>query len=172
MPTNLRNLLAALGVIVVGGVTVSLYTPNEGVTAQQLIDGASGACVRKDVKLTLHGAEFCDGGGYCLKRVDVARCPEGDGGFSVILRSKFRGVIPVPEFISAPTASTLPADGEADDVFPCACSTGSNCLQTSDGGPARVGSTLNAGTWSGAGCLPTACTEVSGYPSFNPGCPQ
>ncbi len=173
MPTNLKSLLAAIGVIVVGGVSVVLYTPNAGVTAQHLIDGADGGCVRKDVKLTLHGAEFCDGGGYCLRRVDVARCAEGDGGFSVIIPRKFRGVIPVPEFISAPATSTLPADGEADDVFPCACSApdAGACLQTSDGGPARVGERLNAGTWGGAGCLPTACTEVYGDPSFNPGCP-
>lgn len=78
----------------------------------------------------------------------------------------------------------------ADAPFPCACAlplaTGA-CLTTApDGGQAQapIGAqdagaglplryyTLNAGTWSGAGCRPKACRELGGSDSWAPaGCP-
>ncbi len=164
MPTNLRNMLVALGVIAVVGISISLYVPDVGVTKQMLLDGADGGCVRKDVRIVLSGDEFCDGGGYCRKRIDVARCSEADGGFSVIIpRKYFGGFLPGAEFVSAPSTSTLPADGEADDAFDCACPKDSTC-RYSDGGSAFPNghNRLLAGTFSGAGCLPMPCTEVAG----------
>ncbi len=173
MPTNLRNLLAAIGLIVTaGGVSVALWIPNAGVTAQQLIDGAAGDCVRKDVKVVLFG-DVCDGG-YCRKALDVARCQEVDGGFSVIMPRKYaNNFLPAAEFVGAPTASTLPADGEADAPFDCACPRDAACL-LSDAGTAfpNGGNRMVAGSFiPSASCVPMPCTLVSGRPFWPASCP-
>lgn len=53
----------------------------------------------------------------------------------------------------------------------CACSSGSSCLV--DGGAARVGLTLAAETFTGAGCVPKVCGELLGVGEDWPaGCPR
>lgn len=53
--------------------------------------------------------------------------------------------------------------------FACACSTGSNC--TVGGKAAPRGTTLQAGTWSGAGCRLKSCVELYGFASYPSECP-
>lgn len=64
--------------------------------------------------------------------------------------------------------------------WPCACAlaAGGSCSAVvpirDDGGtqtvPAPAGVTLSAGSWSGPGCRPKTCVELSGYTSWPPEC--
>lgn len=60
-----------------------------------------------------------------------------------------------------PTTDTGADDGGADALqevaFECACSTGTSCTLTADGGVAPQGVTLPAGSWTGAGCRQKSC---------------
>ena len=64
--------------------------------------------------------------------------------------------------------------------FACACSTGASCTyqppKLPDGtipapGPAPLGFTMAAGSWTGAGCRLKTCTELAGFSSWPPECP-
>ncbi len=171
MNLNLKALLLAIGVVTVTGITVNVLTPLAGVSAADLAAAADGGCVRKDVKIQL-GPDICPDGGYCRKRLDVARCPDGDGGFSVIIPRKYAAAVIAADFISAPSASTLPQDGEADEAWDCACPRDSTCRYL-DGGSAYPNgqNRLPAGTFTGGGCFPMPCTLVSGKPYWPVECP-
>ncbi len=169
MNPKLTALLAVVGAV---GVAV-IYVPKPGIQIADLVDaGIQTDCVHKDLKVQLSGDDCADGG-YCRKKIDVAVCNELDGGKSVIVPRRFARVVADSLWTGQPTASTLPADGEADVAFDCACSRpdAGACLQTSDGGPSLIGVTLNPGAWGGVGCVPKPCVEWFGRSSWPGECP-
>ena len=54
--------------------------------------------------------------------------------------------------------------------FACACRQATGTC-TVGGNPAPFGTTLNPGTWSGAGCRLKSCVELYGFESYPPECP-
>lgn len=57
----------------------------------------------------------------------------------------------------------------SDTPWACACARDATC--TADGGAAPLGVTLAAGAWTGAGCTPKPCVELSGVTSWPTSCP-
>lgn len=179
MNSKLRSLVVAVAVLTVGGVVTVLNVPNSGVTRADLIDAGIGTdCVKRArtcLRYSADGTDCPDGGPYCEFQVAVMVCPEADGGRSVITtRANLRGIVDDGVWCGATGtgATALAADSTAPSPFSCACSSGSNCTQTSDGGAALTGVTLPAGTFSGAGCVAKPCVELFGVSSWPAGCPQ
>ncbi len=174
MPSQLLALLVFIGWYQ-GAPGVEVYVPAAGVTRAQIITACAGQCVRNDVTLEIP-PELGTDGGYQRKRIDVWRTPLSDGGVAVGIKAAYATVPLVSQWVSSTLPSTLAAEGEADEPWDCACSTGVSCTQTSDGtsdgGVAVTGSTLAAGTWSGAGCARKQCVEYAGRPGAWPAsCP-
>ncbi len=172
MNAQLAALLVFIGYYQ-GAPGVEVYIPGPGVTRAQIITACAGQCVRKDVTLEIP-PELSTDGGYQRKRIDVVRTPLSDGGIAVGIKAAYASVPLVSQWVSSTLPSTLAAEGEADEPWDCACSApdAGACLQTSDGGTAITGSTLAAGSWSGAGCVRKQCVEYFGRPGVWPAsCP-
>ncbi len=194
MNAQLAALLVFIGYYQ-GAPGVEVYIPGPGVTRAQIITACAGQCVRKDVTLEIP-PELSTDGGYQRKRIDVVRAPLSDGGVAVGIKAAYASVPLVSQWVSTTLPSTLAVEGEADEPWDCACRSGTvnclavdagggavtdggcttlydvTCLQTSDGGPAVGGSTLAAGSWSGAGCVRKQCVEYFGRPGVWPAsCP-
>jgi hypothetical protein len=176
MNPTLRNLLVVVGVFVGGaGAIYTVYAPKTGVTQAELVDaGVLVDCVRRDRVCQVQ----LEDGGYAAKRLDFAVCnsvlPDGGTLREAVIPRKYADKIGDLEAWCKPTSgtSTLPAGGESDEPFDCACAKDSTCRNTSDGGVAPTGVTLSPGTWTGAGCQPKACVELYGVSSWPAGCPQ
>lgn len=185
-------LLVLLGGIVVSGGAFLLaqgaYTPSEAYAGHVVVGwGDAGAPPPGAVlvKATARASDATvaafgvgpspDDAGFSYWRVYVCAAPLADGGD------------PGPSFLPGATivydddqVDACPAgapqleawrEGRADAPFLCACARDATCLQL-DGGPSPTGLTLEAGQWSGSGCLPKTCIEIAGSSSWPAGCPQ
>lgn len=197
MNQKLAAMLAAVGIVVVGGTKLAVYIVQQGVARADLVDaGANGVCRAYVVK----AEGLCDtpGGGrdYRAGRFRVAFC-NGSATFGtdagIVLPRRIANnceiyrwdlIKPILLTDGGCGDSTLCQagvnDGDGvDDAFDCACAPvdGGICTVTlPDGGTAQapIGTTVGVGYQltapTGAGCIPKACSELFGVSSMPDGC--
>ena len=187
MNPKLRNLLFFAGALSAGvGVYLIRDTvpgTNRPVTPAVLVDaGIRADCTPRFLRCELRDEDSphpTDGGSrYHARRIPYARCPEGDGGVSILLNLKPR----VARFLynrgtcRDVGAATWPDVRDVDfadtqvDTFDCRCKRrGGACTQL-DGGAIPLDTAYDSSKVTGAGCVPTPCNVVAGEYYMNPVC--
>lgn len=195
MNPTLRNLLRLVGIVLVSGAPFVLYVLKDDATpADAIAAGIGPTTVPARLTCRVRIKESCrdlPDGGLRPRYVNVgvkARKSKPDSGEDFVafdLPNAWTGCL-TPVGTPAEACQVL-EDGVCTDaticaanappvpeVDACACSSGPTCLQ-SDGGLAKQGITLAAGTWSGLGCVRKYCgPEIAGEQgqSWPPVCPQ
>lgn len=189
---KLRALFALVGVVMVSGVSYQLYLlkPEFGV-ADAIDAGIVAASVPARLSCQVRIKEACRNGGarpaYATIQVKARKSKPGAQLDFVAfdLPAVWQDCLVPVDGTTGGSCSVL-EDGACTDVTVCAanapptiqtdlcaCSGGPTCLRT-DGGIAPQGSTLAAGTWTGAGCVTKYCgPEIAGEQgaSWPAGCP-
>ncbi len=181
MNPKLKALLAAIGIVVIGGVASTLFIPRLDTTAYDLADAGIGDCLLRERSCLNYGASCPDGGGYCQTKMAVFVCPEPDAGPDIIVPRKFLRLAELDDTVwcGPVTTTSLQAGADTPDVFRCACrmDAGLCVIDNPDGGATPIGAprgrTLKPGEWgvAGPGCLRKPCVELAGHSSWPPECP-
>lgn len=142
-------------------VTITAYMPDTA-KAEYTKEGTSFSSQTKYV--TFKSNAWFDARGNVL---GLPKMPDG-----MVVLSVTRGSGGCADPAACATGAKYAPAVETD--FPCACNSGSNCTVLDGSGKsvaAPLGITMNAGTFSGAGCIPKACIEVTGTTSWPKTCP-
>lgn len=187
MNAKLRALTVAIGTLIVGGVAWTVYRPAPGVTRAELIDagiadGVSRERICRVVRQKVNGrfehrwARMPGRAFGATKEAVIVR--EAVDGWFIPDTDAFG---PGLDCIEAPSNTLTAQQDEADEPYPCACSSGAACEwfngHTLQWAPAPRGDTFSEGQWRGAGCVRRPCV-VFAHGSQGPdeawpaGCPQ
>lgn len=164
---KLARLVALLGTVVLGGISYTLYVPKPDATRADFVDAGIANAVKHRIKCevrnvctgqyrTVELRAFRDGQDVLveLPRVEGRDCWQ--------LTGTPREACRVVEASSC-TDATICGDGTPamrEVSGECACSSGADCYVGGEAAP--TGQTLQAGTWSGAGCVPKVCRVLNG----------
>jgi hypothetical protein len=182
--TRLRSILVVVGTVILGGVSYLAVTPRADITRADLLDaGLAQLC--EPALMECRVRSTCNAGAvrYGVVRTKVGVCDRGAGNDVLVFRWPRRNGSECVETVGTPseacrlveaigtcTDATLCAEADAgtqpitEQTPACACRMAAGtCTWTPPGSTARTapfGNTMEAGTWSGAGCFRKYCGPV------------